>query len=498
MKRPALGAATGQDVKGTHDGRQRLDALAKETHDGRQRLDDMSAAGKDTHDGRQEAAVAGEEKYSSTVCTSCKTLLKLASPMAVGKLVKCPKCGMVVPVVAPEEGPPAAEAKQPAVAPPPPALTRPAVAPLPPEAKRPLPEETETADYPAMPPEEEPAKDETGVLTKESLAKLAGAVAPKKRTELKLPSRRVLLAIGGVCALLLVVVGLVFGFSRGGTTKPSAKGPPTTEVKPEDMTFDIKLRSFPPAGASVVRSERNEQKGLRRILDGSKVVHEESIASMYEAEYNEVILDSGEGQPKKFKRTYRRAVEKIGDRIRLQSYQDRTVVFELVGDKYEAQAVGEPPLPADDLAGLARKISTQSQIAAFLPQGPVKISETWPINLGKFAQMIAGGGEVDIAASTGEGKLVQVRERADGRFFGAIKIDLKLAVKNMPGMQFNPPATLEYKATLDTAIDGSTTMGTLVLTGKLSGKGFVENKGRRFAQEVTQEFSGRQERSAEK
>jgi hypothetical protein len=485
MKKPALGPALAerdprQELKGTHDGRQRLDALAKETHDGRQRLDDMSAAGKETHDGRHqldEAVAAGEEKYSSTVCTSCKTLLKLANPMALGKLVKCPKCGQVVPVVAPEEGPPAAEVKRPAVAPPPP-------------------EETETADYPAAPPDEPPAKDETGVLTRESLAKLAGVPA-KKKTELKLPSRRVLIVIGGVCALLLVVVGVIFGFSRGGT-KSSAKGPPTTEVKPEDMTFDIKLRSYPPAGASVVRSERNEQKGSRRILDGSKVVHEENIVSMYEAEYNEVILDAGEGQPKKFKRTYRRAVEKIGDRIRLQSYMDRTVVFELVGDKYEAQAVGEPPLPADDLAGLARKISTQSQIAAFLPQGPVKIGEGWPINLGKFAQMIAGGGEVDIAASTGEGKLVEVRQRADGRFFGAIKLDLKLAVKSMRGMQFSPPATLEYKATLDTAIDGSTTMGTLVLTGKLSGKGFVENKGKRFAQEVTQEFSGRQERSAEK
>jgi hypothetical protein len=400
--------------------------------------------------------------------------------MALGKLVKCPKCAQVVPVVAPEEGPPAAEAKRSPAAPPPP-------------------EETETADYPAAPPDEAPAKDEeTGVLAKESLAKLAGAVAPKKRTELKLPSRRILLAIGGGCAFLLVV-GLVFGLSRGGgTPKLSAKGLPRTEVKPEDMTFDIKLRSYPPAGASVIRKELNEQKGVRRVLDGSKVVHEDNVVSMYEAEFNEVILDPGEGQPKRFKRTYRRAVEKIGDRIKLQSYQDRTVVFELVGDKYEAQAVGEPPLPPEDLATLARKISKQDQIAAFLPQGSVKIGESWPINLPKFAQMIAGGGEVDVASSTGEGKLVEVRERADGRFFGAIKLDLKVAVKNMRGMQFTPPAILEYKATLDTAIDGSTTMGTLALTGKLSGKGFVEVKGKRFAQEVIQEFSGKQERSAEK
>lgn len=484
---PAIGERdTREDIslKATHDGRQRVDALGKLTHDGRQRLDEWGG-GRLTQDGRQqlEASLQAEETCSSTICTSCKAVLKLASPMALGKLVKCPKCGQVVPVVAPEEVPPAAAAKRPAPAAPP--------------------EETETADYPSLPEQEVDAAEgiqAPGTLGKDSLARLAGAVAEKKKkSERPLPSKRVIVIAGAVCAVL-VLSGLIFALTRGGgSSRPSFNVRATAaEVKPEDMTFAIKLKSYPPPGASVTRKELNEQKGFRRRTDGAKVLMEMPINQMYEAEYNEVILDSGTIQPKRFKRTYRRAVEKVGDRIRLQSFQERTVVFELVGDKYEAQVVGEPALPAEDLTGLARKISTHDQIAAFLPQGPVKPGDSWQINLAKFAQMIAGGGEVDLSNSTGEGSLAEVRERADGRLFGVIKLEMKLAVKNMMGLQFSPPATLDYKATLDTAIDGSTTMGTLATSGKLAGKGSVEIKGKRLLDEIALEFSGKQERSAEK
>ena len=50
---------------------------------------------------------------------------------------------------------------------------------------------------------------------------------------------------------------------------------------------------------------------------------------------------------------------------------------------------------------------------------------------------------------------------------------MKLVLNSMnPGdrtFKFNPPATFDANLTLDTAIDGSSTAGTMAITGKLTG-----------------------------
>jgi hypothetical protein len=61
-----------------------------------------------------------------------------------------------------------------------------------------------------------------------------------------------------------------------------------------------------------------------------------------------------------------------------------------------------------------------------------------------------------------------------------------------------PPVTVDMTATLDTAIDGSSTAGKMTTSGTIAGKGEVENMGMKFTMEMN--FSGEdsQERSAEK
>jgi hypothetical protein len=437
--------------------------------------------GKETFSGMQRlpSVVTGEAPTTITIatCPHCHAKLKLAQPVAVGRTIKCANCGQNF----------AALPDAPAAAAPPP----PKPAPASPEA----------------PAEEAKA---TGKLDAPSFAELLeketkGAPAPAKAPTEQEKARRARLwwIRGGAIAGLVLLLGVVIAAVSSSRTNPLptkstywGRPIPTTEQEP---IFTIRLKSFPAVGASVDRREVNEQSGVVRYLEpGGKVIREEKMARSNEVEFVEVILEGGEPQPRRFKRTYRKAQDTSGGASRSLSYEGRTIVFELTGEQYQASAVGEPALSPADLADLARRITRHDQAEAILPRKSVKIGETWPIDLAKFARMLAEGAEVDNAASTGEARLSKVMQRDDGQMFGVILIELKMSVKSMKGMRFYPPAVFELTGTLETPIDGSSTQGVLSTRGKLSGSTVVDRGGQKIVLEMAMETSGKQERTGEK
>lgn len=74
-----------------------------------------------------------------------------------------------------------------------------------------------------------------------------------------------------------------------------------------------------------------------------------------------------------------------------------------------------------------------------------------------------------------------------------------LAVKGFPNVPFDPPGRFETRFTLDAVIDGSDTAGTMKMTGKLTGRGKVKDRGGRdVALEFDISIAGEETRTSQK
>lgn len=336
--------------------------------------------------------------------------------------------------------------------------------------------------------------EEEGIQTAALTKKPAKAEGKKSSEWVKVVVGVLGASVGLTAAAIALVAVLTRNAAPAGSSEPPIRGQGLTD------SFPIKLKIYPAPGVAMRRHQVNQQTQLRRFTDGAgKVVQEDKLTMSYEVDFTEVILEPGDKQPRRFQRTYHRATEKMGDQVKTHSYVNRTVVFELVGGQYEASAVGEPSLPVRDLAELTKRVSRQDQVDALLPQGMVKLGQPWPINLAAYTRMIADGAEVDLNRSTGQARLSEVRDRNSGQRFGVIKLQIKMAVKSIKGKTYDPPAEFEMDGELDTAIDGSSTVGTLTTSGKQVFTGpAADPQGRKLNLETTVQFTGKDERSEEK
>ncbi|MBL8799401.1 MAG: hypothetical protein JNM56_36295, partial [Planctomycetia bacterium] len=217
------------------------------------------------------------------------------------------------------------------------------------------------------------------------------------------------------------------------------------------------------------------------------------------------VVTPGPSQPKLLRRNYALAVDRIGSETRKLPYEGRVIVFEFKDGKYQATALGEPPVSPDELAVLARRVSRPDLIQLYLPNKPVAEGESWTIDVARAAPVLADGTDVDAPRSSGTGTLTKAYMKPGSRsLYGVIDFDLKFAVINrvFQGKQklaWEPGTFLEFKGTIDTAIDGTTSEGTVSVKGKFSGKSrhFVM-KDKNVSVESLTEFSSRQERTPEK
>lgn len=321
---------------------------------------------------------------------------------------------------------------------------------------------------------------------------------PASRTVQKLAALSALVVLAGLSALA------VLGTAGCGKSKPSALA---VSNKVEEATVTLTIRSYPQGSGSLTRHEVNDQTGSEKILDPSsgKLLTENKLKRSNEVEYVDQVVEPGTKQPKLIRRDYTRAVDNIDGVERKLAYEGRTIVFEFKDGKYEAAAVGQPPIPEQDLALLARRVSRPDFVQVYLPSKPVAAGETWTIDMSRAALVMADGLEVDVNKSSGSGRFTKAYMKPGLRsLFGVIEFDLKFAVitrmfQDKQKLAWEPGTFLDFKGSIETAIDGSTTEGTMSVKGKFSGKSghfFIEGKKVSMASDM--EFSSHQERSAEK
>src|SRR5262245_24969931 len=117
----------------------------------------------------------------------------------------------------------------------------------------------------------------------------------------------------------------------------------------DETTYTLKIKDHPDAGKSVAVKVREAETRRTKILDSTGAVSgDEKKEEVLEEDYTDTVLEKGDKGPKKFKRTYTRAVEGEKGKPEARSHDGKTVVFENKDGKYRLTVEGKDRLNKED------------------------------------------------------------------------------------------------------------------------------------------------------
>jgi hypothetical protein len=280
--------------------------------------------------------------------------------------------------------------------------------------------------------------------------------------------------------------------------------PAVAVAAPAPETYTIKLKHNASPGKTVTIKDKSTQAGAVKVTDADgKVLMENKIDTVIEKEYTEKVLvqEKDDKRPKKYTQTYKKAVVTNEGKKKELSYQGRTIIYEIKDGKYEVTAEGDPALDKEDLNALKKEANNEDAKEldeALIPKKAVKVGESWTLDQKKLLKAFGAGSDVDASKSKAEATLTKAYKK-NGKQYGIIDLNLKLAVKSMQGgLKFDPPAMMDMKFALDVCIDGTETAGALSMTAKLKGKAVIDQMGMKFTVDMSLDSNGKKEQSAEK
>jgi hypothetical protein len=266
--------------------------------------------------------------------------------------------------------------------------------------------------------------------------------------------------------------------------------------------YTIKLKDQPEVDKPVVFRELNKQTTRVRLFDGQgQLLHDRTEPATTETVYTLTVLKPGQQRPTKYHRKYELATRSDGKKTETLPHQGRGILYELRVGQYLLTVDGKDDLPRDDFKALVNAanadVNTTNPSAIFLPPRPVRVGESWTVEPRLLTEVFSKDGVVEEAKSSGKATLVKAAEK-DGHLHGLIEVDVRVAYKSMAGLTYDPPAVLEVKSKLETALDGSSPVGVLQISGKLSGRGRLDTPNQKGLLELSMEFNGRHERTESK
>jgi hypothetical protein len=267
------------------------------------------------------------------------------------------------------------------------------------------------------------------------------------------------------------------------------------------QSYTLKIKEFPAPGKSITVTSTGKTNSSFKIALGGMVLKEDKKTEIEESEYVEKVLAAGSGpRPQKYSRAYTKATRgEAGTPVKLFQH-GKTILFESQGDKYQATVDGDMPKDEEGkkaLESLARSASKAS-FEAMLPKEAVPVGGTWTVPGKLVLDNLPEFKDTDPAAIKAQGKLLKAYKK-DGQQWGTVELIIDLPLKNLgEGPVLNKAIPMQLKATIDAAIDGSSTAGTM--TGLVTVKGstdFTQNN-MTFALDLAMDGEFRTQRSAEK
>jgi len=244
------------------------------------------------------------------------------------------------------------------------------------------------------------------------------------------------------------------------------------EKKADDEKYTIKPVKFPAKGKAVKVNEKTVLKSVSKITDGDgNAIMDVDKAQTFLRVYVEktVEVDDKANKRKKFTRKYEKAKDVEGDESENKPYQGRTIVYEKSDGKWALTAEGNPELGDSDLKDLSEQVNRpEAPEGAMYPKKPVKVGDKWTLN-GKDVAKVFEALKFNPDTVKGEGKLVKAYKKGDqqwGTMEYVITFESELGpLKKVKG---------EMKATVDEALDASTTAGKAAFKIKWAGKQTIE------------------------
>jgi len=212
------------------------------------------------------------------------------------------------------------------------------------------------------------------------------------------------------------------------------------------------------------------------------------------------VLETNSKFPTRYQESFRKATRHDGQRTQARGYQGLVLGFEFEEGKYRLKLPEKADLTDNERFGLAARANSDLEAPLdeiFQPGKPIEVGQKWDIDGKLLARAFGHNTKVDAELTKGTAKLAKVYTREDKQF-GVIEIDLTVAYRAMEDLEFTPPALFLLKGTLDTAIDGSSPVGTLSVTTRLLGRTQVDQKGVKLLLEISRDSSSVKERSLAK
>jgi hypothetical protein len=267
------------------------------------------------------------------------------------------------------------------------------------------------------------------------------------------------------------------------------------------QSYTVKVKTNPAVGKSVTVTDSSDMRMAMVLSLKGMVLKDDKKNDVEETQFTTRVLEAGDPQPKKFTRTYTKAVKGEKGKPAKAFYQGETVVFELKGNAYQAVLQSGPvndPEKLADLAKLAKNANKDSDVRALLPKTPVKVGDSWTISREALEVYLADAkDDADLPNAKAAGKLVKAYKQ-DGQQWGTLEYAFYIPLKKLGPLALNKPIPMQMKITVDTAIDGSSTASRSTGTASLKGSSeFVQND-MTFLLDLSMEGEFRGEHSAEK
>jgi len=247
---------------------------------------------------------------------------------------------------------------------------------------------------------------------------------------------------------------------------------PLAAAAGQAQSFTLKTKDFSAEGKSVSIIDTATVRSSVIIATGGNVLKEEKKVEVEEKQFTETVVEAGDKKPKKYTQTFTKALKGMEGEPAKQSYAGKTIVFERKGDVYEVTAEG---------GGV-----------------DAKVGDTWTI--GKEALALLGANPddgLDLTKMKAKGKLLKAYKK-DGQQWGTIEVTITAPVQKLGPLDLDKPIDFQAKATLDTAIDGSSTAGQMKASVSLKGRSEFTQNGMTFTLDIAIAGEFRSEHTAEK
>jgi hypothetical protein len=266
------------------------------------------------------------------------------------------------------------------------------------------------------------------------------------------------------------------------------------------QTYKIKSKDYGDVGKKVNVQRNDSSKQMVKVSVMGMVVKDVVEEDVQEVSYTEIVVEGGSPYPRKFERIYTTAKKTKGGKVDMASHHGATVVFELQNGAYKASVKGDKALPPGDLKKLQKEANHRILVPTekLLPQKAVAVEETWKVDPNLFAKLLADddGTAVDASKSKCQAKLIKAYQK-NGHPFGVIEYNVDMAVVSLGSNKLSNPIMFRMKVTIDSDMDGSSTAGTMSMTGSMIGKSDINQGGQVITIDLNTQMSGRQVISAE-